>query len=370
MSHGGGSVRVAVDLRIADRPGMERSGVGRYAIETARALSSVRPNWQLTVFSNRDLLKAPNVTLHRTQWPTERSWARVGWLHVGSRLEIRPKQFDCWIGMAFTLPLWWRHLSVVTIHDLMFLEHRATYSSRLGAVYATAATKRAAQTANTIICGSSETRRLLAKHWSIDPGKVLVTPYGVSEVFFSDEPRPLYERRAFVLYVGTFEPRKGLNTLHAAMRALNAQRALPVELVLAGRPGWGAPDTLERLRADPHVTFRIDPSDKEIAELYRRATVLAYPSRAEGFGLPVAEAMASGCAVVSSDLACVREFAGEVPCYVPPGDERALQAALDRLLADEPERHRRQIAGRKTADVLRWRTVGEALAAGVESVLP
>ena len=272
--------------------------------------------------------------------------------------------------MAFTLPIWWRGRSIVTIHDLMFVEHRKAYSGLVNAIYATAATRYSARKADAIVCGSRETRIRLAQHWAIASGKVSVTPYGVSDVFFADAKPPTSERGCFVLYVGTFEARKGLDTLHAAVRALNAERTSPIELVLAGRPGWGADEALVRLRSDPNVTIRNDPSDSDLAELYRSATVLVYPSRAEGFGLPVAEAMASGCAVISSDLDCVREFAGDVPCYVPVGDERALQASLELLLAEDDERQRRVDAGRAVADTLRWSAVGEELAACVEAVVP
>lgn len=357
-----------IDLRIIDCPGMERTGVGRYALEATRALCRARPAWQCTVLTNRDLFVEPNARPRRTRWPTARSWARVGWLHAGSRLELRRNDFDCWIGMAFTLPVWWRGRSVVTIHDLMFVEQREDYSGRVNALYATAATKHAAKVADAIICGSDETRRRLARHWSVAPAKVSVTPYGVSDVFFADAPEEA-SQPPFLLYVGTFEARKGLDTLHAALRALNAQRTSPLKLVLAGRPGWGADGTLAKLQADPHVAFRDDPSDYELAELYRAAIVMVYPSRAEGFGLPVAEAMASGCAVVSSDLACVREFAGEVPCYAPVDDPRALQTCLERILADDGDRHRREVAGRLAVESLRWAAVGETLAARVGSVL-
>lgn len=362
-------IRIVVDLRIADRPGMERTGVGRYAVEATRELCRARPEWQFTLLTNRDLVVEPNARSRRTLWPTKRSWGRVGWLHLGSRWQVRPPEFACWIGTAFTLPLWWRGRSIVTIHDLMFLEQRAVYSGRVNALYATAATKRAARKADVIVCGSRETQERLTGRWSINPRKVAVTPYGVSEVFFARQAPPAGARPAFVLYVGTFESRKGIDTLHAAMRALNADRAEPVELVLAGHVGWGADETLARLRADPAVTFRIDPSDPELAALYAAATVMAYPSRAEGFGLPVAEALACGCAVVSSDLACVREFAGDAPRYVPVDDVGALRTALEGLLHDADDRRRREETGRVLAAPRRWEAVGEELAVRVESVI-
>jgi glycosyltransferase involved in cell wall biosynthesis len=362
-------IHVVVDLRITDRPGMERTGVGRYAVEATRSLCRARPDWCFGLLSNRGLVLEPNASLFPTRWPTARSWARVGWLHAGSRWELRASQFDCWVAPAFTIPFWWRGRSVVTIHDLMFLEQREAYSSRINARYATAATKRSAHAADAIICGSEETRARLAMHWAIDQRKVTVAPYGVSDVFFGGDGATSRPAGAFVLCVGTFEPRKGLDTLHAAMQKLNATRETPVELVLAGRPGWGTDETLKRLRDDPTVTFHIDPPDEVLAQLYKVATVLAYPSRAEGFGLPVAEAMAAGCPVVSSDLTCVREFAREVPLYARAGDVAAFAKALERLVDDEGERIRRQVEGKTLAKLLSWESVGHKIASQVEAVV-
>jgi len=119
--------------------------------------------------------------------------------------------------------------------------------------------------------------------------------------------------------------------VHAAIGRVNAQRAR-VRLVLAGQVGWGTEELLATLRREQHVEFRVRPDDGELAALYRDALALVYASEMEGFGLPVAEAMASGCAVVASDLPSIREFAGEVPRYIEPGDSERLAQHVEALL--------------------------------------
>jgi glycosyltransferase involved in cell wall biosynthesis len=123
------------------------------------------------------------------------------------------------------------------------------------------------------------------------------------------------------------------------------------------------------MRADPAVRFVGSPDDEELARLYRGATALAYPSRMEGFGLPVAEAMASGIPVAASDLACIREFAGEAPLYTPPGDANALAGSLFTLVTRPDERNARRAAGLKQAAVLDWTTVGRRHAELLEAVV-
>lgn len=355
---------VAVDARILDAPGQERVGVGRYALEITRALQRVRPEWRWLVLSNRrDLFGDGGCST--TRWPTQRAAGRVAWLHAGSLAERAAAAADVWFGTAFTLPLWRRGPTVVTIHDLLFELARGTYSSPLRSRYARAATRHAAGRAARIVCGSAQTRERLRAIWGIDAAKVVVAHYGVASGFGPHGDGPRDVARPYVLFVGTIEPRKGVAELHRAVSALN-RHGSRVGLVLAGRPGWGVDDLVATLRRDRAVRFVHEPSDADLAALYRGAVATAYPSAMEGFGLPVAEAMACGSPVVASALGCIREFAGDAPLYVEPGDERALADHIDLLLTSADERARRRRAGLAAASGLRWDDAARATAAAIE----
>ncbi|MGC2373510.1 MAG: glycosyltransferase family 1 protein [Solirubrobacteraceae bacterium] len=364
------SVHIVVDMHITDRVGMERTGVGRYAIESTLALCRARPSWRFTVMSNRpELIDASNVVVQATDWPTHRAGVRVAWLHSGSAWETRSLRPDLWLGTAFTLPWWWRGRSIVTIHDLMFLELRSMYSSRVHSAYASRATRWAARHADRIVCPSSETVRRLERHFGIPRAKTQVMFYGVSESFLRELPRPDALAEPYLLFVGTFEPRKGLPELCRAIERLNESRERPIRLTVAGRPGWGVSETLDELRVDPNVEIRIDPTDAELAALYGGAVALVYPSLAEGFGLPVAEAMACGTPVIASDLECIRDYALDAPLYVQPGDVERIAAHVTQLLEDEDIRNRHITLGRAIASDLRWQSVGDRTAVLIEQVL-
>jgi glycosyltransferase involved in cell wall biosynthesis len=356
--------RIVVDLRLLDRPDMEHGGVGRYAIQVARSLARVRPAWELVVLSNRRDLVG-ELAPRPTRWPTATTLGRVAWLHAGSALSRSARRADLWFSPGFAVPLWWRGPSVVTVHDLTFALDSGRYRGRLNAAHALRATRYSARRARRVLCGSRETARLLARHLGVEPARLTVTPYGVAEPFFSEPECDPDRRDGFLLFVGVLEARKGLETLLAALRALAGR----VELVLAGRPGWGTERVLAELRREPGVRLEESPSDERLAELYRRALALVYPSRMEGFGLPVAEAMASGCPVVASDLECIREFAGDVPLYAPVGDAPALAAALESLLDDPSQRGERGRRGVEAARGLRWEEVGERTARAIEEAL-
>jgi glycosyltransferase involved in cell wall biosynthesis len=359
-------LHLAVDLRILDRDGMERSGIGRYALEATRALRAARPGWRISLHSNRpDLFEESHATtLHRTGWPTRFAAGRVAWLQLAAARSPSPA-LDAWWGPAFTLPRRWRGPSVVTIHDLLFLLRPELYRSRLRAAYAARATASAARRADRVLCGSAATRDRLVRELDLEPGKIVVSPWGVGEVF-----RRAGESRqdGYVLFVGRWEVRKGLGALHAALREA-ADRGRRLRLVLAGGPGWRAREEIRGLRDDPDVEVVLEPSDERLASLYTGAMALVYPSRMEGFGFPVAEAMASGCPVVASDLPELRELARDAAAYVAPDDPRALAGTLIELAGDPDRRRRMAARGRELAAGLSWETCGEVTARAIEGAV-
>ena len=349
---------VAIDLRIVDAPGMERTGVGRYALEVAQALVAARPDWRFTAFSNRaDLLDgAGGMEVVRTGWPTERSVGRMAWLNAVAAWHARRRGAELWFGPAFVLPMGWDRPAVVTVHDLVFALRPELYRGRLNARHATWATRRAVRRADTVICGATATRDRLVSHFAAPEERIRVIPYGV-HTGFGPDGEAADRGEPYFLYVGTFEARKGLDTVAAAMGRLPE-----VRVVLAGRPGWGTEETVRALTASGRVEIVREPSDAELAALYRGAAALVYPSRMEGFGLPVAEALASGCPVIASDLPEIRDWAGAAPRYVAPGDAGALAEAMARVVADPPARDVRDVAPS-------WASVGVRTAAVLEEAL-
>jgi glycosyltransferase involved in cell wall biosynthesis len=156
--------------------------------------------------------------------------------------------------------------------------------------------------------------------------------------------------REFVLFVGTLEPRKNLARL---VRAVEQLSALP--LVVAGMDGWGDQTDLATSNA---LLLGFVP-DGDLAALYAAATVFAYPSEREGFGLPVLEAFAQGTAVVTSCKTSTEEVAGGAAVLVDPFDVESIVDGLRRAIADVDTLSAR---GRKRAAEMTWRTAAERTA--------
>jgi glycosyltransferase involved in cell wall biosynthesis len=358
---------ILIDARVADLLGTARTGVGRYATEITRALAAARPSWRFTVFSNRteleDLGSGTNVV--STRWPTDRVAGRIAWLHLKAATEGRSQGADLWYAPVPLIPARWRGPAVATVHDLVFVQRPDLYRGRLNSLHARWALRRVARRCNALVCVSETTRRVLEDFVPDIGSRVDVIRDGVSTAFLERGHASARIEAPYLLFVGTFEARKGLDTLVAALDRFEGK----TRVVLAGRPGWRADEALSRLCHREGVEIVLEPSDERLAELYRGAAALLYPSRLEGFGLPVAEAIASACPVISSDLPAIREWAGEVPRYVPVGDAEGLAGAIRSLLADPRAAALRAERLAVEHPALTWATVGDRVAAVMERAL-
>jgi glycosyltransferase involved in cell wall biosynthesis len=152
----------------------------------------------------------------------------------------------------------------------------------------------------------------------------------------------------YILFVATIEPRKNLMRLLEAYDRTSESFRKDVRLVLVGRKGWKSEEIVRAIlahrRAD-RVCWLQKVSDAELSALYRRALMFVYPSLYEGFGYPVAEALACGTPVIASRVASLPEIAGDAAVLVEPGDVEALSAAMESLADDGAKRRRLQRRG-------------------------
>ena len=222
---------------------------------------------------------------------------------------------------------------VVTVHDLAVLEHPEWFN-RWTRGYSRVMVPRVVGAAARVIAVSETTRAAIQRLLDVD---AVVIPNGVEDVFCPDGPAAEGD---YVLAVGTLEPRKNLARIAEACEGL--------ELRIVGAPGWGG------VEPPADATFLGEVDDEELARLYRGARCLVYPSLYEGFGIPVAEALACGCPVVTSAGSPMAELGDVVE--VDPLDVGSIRAGVERA-----ERRAAQV-------VARWPEVAAATRAVYEEV--
>jgi glycosyltransferase involved in cell wall biosynthesis len=213
-----------------------------------------------------------------------------------------------------------------------------------------------------LIAVSESTRRDAVRVLGLDPGAIQVIYPGVPEPFFQataetgSAARTKYGlRRPYALFVGTVEPRKNLDCLLDAWQALPPLAREEFDLVVAGPEGWRSAGTLARLRAPaPGVRYLGYVPEHDLPGITAGATVFVYPSLYEGFGFPVAQAMAAGVPVITSDLSSLPEVTGGAARLIDPHSQAELRASLDGLLGSPATRAQMAASGRIQAQRFRW----------------
>jgi glycosyltransferase involved in cell wall biosynthesis len=208
---------------------------------------------------------------------------------------------------------------------------------------------RSARRAARVLAVSEKTKRDLIELYGLPGQKIVVTPNGIDPAFSPDGPS--LDGDPYALFVGALQPRKDPQ---AAIEALALLGDGDLRLVLAG-PDKGGRAEAERAASrnglQGRVDFRGHVPQQELAALYRGAACLVFPSRYEGFGLPVLEAMASGTPVVATTAGAVPEVAGDAAILVAPGDPAALADGVREALA---KREQLVAAGLERARQFTW----------------
>jgi glycosyltransferase involved in cell wall biosynthesis len=347
-------VAVAEQL-LAPVPG----GTGRYTRELLRALASTTPHgWEVTslVSSSGDprAARVEGVTGPRIVRLPRRALVAAWERGFG----VGPRGRSVHAMTPFAPPRSARRAVVVTVHDAVPWTHPETLTPR-GVAWHRRMITRAARQADALIVPTAAVAAELARHVEITaPVRVIgegVTPSLVHAPDSDEIAERLRLPPRYLLALGTIEPRKGFGDL---VRALARPDAPHVPLLVVGPQGWGGIDlpAIAQDRGLPPDRLRLlgRIGDAELAVALRRASALVVPSLAEGFGLPVLEAMEMGTPVVHSDAPALVEVAGGAGLTALRGDTASLVAALNTVIGDGGRAARLREAGRQRAEAFSW----------------
>ncbi|HWD98668.1 MAG TPA: glycosyltransferase family 1 protein [Bryobacteraceae bacterium] len=327
------------------------SGVGVYSRELLHGLAQAFPATQFDWFyrsrrywKSRRLPSPPNVT---------RRLLSDGWGDRGAPL---------FHGLNQRLPRRRFSKQIATFHDLFVLS--GDYSTREFRERFARQAREAAAGADLIIAVSRFTASQVEDLLGVPASRIRVAHHGVT-------PRaiPRLPREKMVLCVGAIQRRKNQATLVRAFRALPSDWTL----VLAGSQGYDASAALREVANSACVDRIVITGyigDGELAELYARARLFAFPSLDEGFGMPVLEAMAAGVPVVAGNRSALPEVCGESAILVDPENEEQLAAAMNRIVSDEGTAERLIDAGVRWANGFPWSAAVEKTAAIYRELAP
>jgi len=278
-------------------------------------------------------------------------------------LALAASRPDLLLVPAHSVPFAWPGRALTVIHDLAFERYPEAYSRRERALLQVT-TRWAVKRCPLVIAVSESTKHDLVSLYGAHPDRIRVVPNGGGEppsVRAAPESRlrSLGIEGDFILQVGRVEPRKNQAAALAAVDRLDG-----LLLVVAGPERDAA--IAARLRASPHCRV-LGPVDRPTLELlYKKARAVVVPSLYEGFGMPVIEAMARGQAVVAARNSSLPEAGGNAAIYVEdPGDARALAAALEKAVADGPQRASLARKAKAHAKEFTW----DRCAAGIVGVI-
>ncbi len=357
-------MRIGIDARLIHyRPG----GIAEYTRHLITELAALDQQTEYLVLhharAQETLTPAPNFKRVNVFTPSHHRLER--WSLAA---ELLPRRLDVLHSPDLIPPVGGARCRVITVHDLHFL-HYPQYMTAESLRYYREQAQWAVRTADHILVDSVATQQDLIDLLHVPAEKMTVHMLGVTSEF---KPLPgdivLDCRKryglpsAYLLFVGTYEPRKNITGLLDAYHLLcQTQPDLP-PLVLVGRRGWLYEDIfakVEALKLSDRVIWVENAPMVDLPALYNGALALVLPSHYEGFGLTPLEAMACGTPVITSNRGSLPEVVGDAGLLVNPDDPADIAASIERLLSDTALRSRLSAAGLARAALFTWRRTAE-----------
>lgn len=364
-----------------------RSGVGRYSLMLTKELAKLRNGDEFTLFSflrpGRTLKLEQEFTGNTRQkfirWFPGRLFSMLMRNQISLPLElfgisradiILYPNFISWSSI-------FNKTRICVVHDVAFLYY-PEFIQRKNLVFLKAQLSKSLERSTKIIAVSEATKSDIVKHFHIKPEKIAVVYNAVDTRLFNTEAKYNTARtlkklslpEKYILYVGNIEPRKNLVGLLKAYQKSYPTHNLP--LVVVGARGWNNEtinhqfETLKKLPI--YRTEFVD--DNELASLYAGAEMFVYPSYYEGFGIPVIEAMASGCPVICSNTSSLPEVVGDAAIMVSPDDIRGISHEITRL-ANNPVLHGHlKKRGLERSELFTWQKSAEQLSVVIDKAVP
>jgi glycosyltransferase involved in cell wall biosynthesis len=336
------------------------TGLGNYSRTIVKNLSVLFPENEYHLYSPeiKDLPESTfflNNPILKTHLP--KSPFKALWRSYFVNKQFKRDQLDIYHGLSHEIPFGIRQTkikSIVTIHDLIFKVIPETFPAIDRHIY-NLKFRYSCQVADKVIAISESTKNDIVRFYNIDPAKIEVVYQSCNPLFFDVEPPVTMEETAgsyalpsqYLLYVGSVEERKDLKTLIRAMDLL--PKGLKIPLVVIGRGKKYMQETkrlVNQLKLDKYVIWIEDlQNNQHLKTIYQNAEIFIYPSKYEGFGLPVIEALLSKTPVITTDSSSLPEAGGPDSFYFKSGNAEELSHGIEDVLTNENLRKNMAVKG-------------------------
>ena len=363
----------------AKRVFQNRTGLGNYSRTLVTSLSEQYPNHNYLLYAPRktELFNIENSSNLKWIGPEDFLSKKLPsvWRSKFVSKELIKSGIDIYHGLSHEIPHGLdcsKIKKVVTIHDLIFERYPSQYNP-IDVFIHRKKIKYACKHADQIIAISEQTKKDLIDLYRIDSKKITVCYQSCSSVFFEESNinqqelvRVKYKLpKEFFLYVGSIIERKNLLLICKAMNLIKKELRIPLVVVGKGTSylqkvkkyinEYGLENDILFLAENKEINTQPDfLGERDLANIYRCAKGLIYPSIFEGFGIPLLEAMCVGTPVITSNISCMPEVGGEAVLYTNPFDEKELSIQMESILSNENLRNELSIKGKDRASLFTW----------------
>jgi glycosyltransferase involved in cell wall biosynthesis len=350
-------------------------GISTYIRRLIPALEALDSPHRFTAFRSRKARPTQFARFAETQlWtPAHHRLERIT-----LSVELSRFNLDLFHSPDFIPPLRGARRHIITVHDLTFL-HYPQYLADDARRYYNGNITAAVRDADHILADSEATKRDLQDMLNVPPGKITVHILGVDEQFQRPTKGTLAHYKdalrlpdSYILFLGTFEPRKNIGGLLTAYQMLIKRIPDAPPLVLAGTRGWLFDETMQKIEAmqlGNRILWRENVAQAMLPTLYALARVLVLPSFYEGFGLPALEAMACGTPAIVSNRSSLPEVVGDVGLQINPDDPHDLANALQHAISDDEWHRQESRKALERARTFTWERTARVTLAAYESLL-
>ncbi len=362
-------MKIGIDCRTILNPKSgERAGVGHYTYYLVRHILKTDTKNKYVLFFDwrfRDMkeFEQKNVQIKNFPFSQYNKFLPFAYSHMLISAYIVKSGLDIFHSPISSLPLTYPKKSVITVHDLAIYKNPSWFPSQIFSTKLLV--PQSLRKADKIIAVSKSTKHDLQALFNVAAAKIQVIYEGVEAKKIPvknkkiDELKKFKITRPYLFFVGTLEPRKNLLALLTAYKKLIAKgaRYKKYQLVIAGAKGHKSDlvfDKIKSLKLSRQVKYTGYITHNQKMELIKQAVCFVFPSRYEGFGLPVVEAMALGTPVITSNISSLPEVTGDAALLVNPDKEIDIVKAMQQLLDSKTLQQKLVTRGKKQARLFNW----------------